>query len=298
MSFHSGELRVQTQAGVREEAQRLCHLINDTIKSSAQEFLHTQQLAVASTVDAKGKVWASLLTGSPGFIQVLNTQNLQINSTPLQTDPINQNLLVNHDIGLLVIDLANRRRLRVNGKSQLNKENIKVQIQQVFFNCPKYIQTRHIEKYVTDLLGESEAFKKNALSAENQLWINQADTFFIASYHPKSGADASHRGGMPGFVQVLNSNQLLFPDYSGNNMFQTFGNLIVNSNAGLLFIDFEQGNTLQITGKAKIIWDLERLKEFTGAQRLVEFDIEQVLETKNACSLRWRFGEYSPANPG
>ncbi|MEA5627118.1 pyridoxamine 5'-phosphate oxidase family protein [Nostoc sp. UHCC 0251] len=297
MSFHSGEITVQTQAGVREEAQRLCNVISSTIKPSAQEFLHTQQLAIASTVDSKARVWASLLTGKPGFVEVLNTQIIQINATPIQTDPLHQNLQNNNNIGLLVIDLANRKRLRLNGKAEVNQENIKVQIQQVFFNCPKYIQIRHIEKTVIDSLEQPETFIRDALSETNQLWITQADTFFIASYHPESGADASHRGGLPGFVQLVNSNKLVFPDYSGNNMFQTFGNLIVNPKAGLFFIDFEQGHTLQLTGKAKVIWDIERLSEFAGAQRLVEFNIEQVLEIRNACSRRWRFGEYSPVNP-
>jgi predicted pyridoxine 5'-phosphate oxidase superfamily flavin-nucleotide-binding protein len=297
MSFHSGEIAVQTQAGVREEAQRLCNVISSTIKPSAQEFLHTQQLAIASTVDSKARVWASLLTGTPGFIEILNTQTIQINATSIQTDPLHQNLQTNNDIGLLVIDLANRRRLRLNGKADVNQENIKLQIQQVFFNCPKYIQIRQIEKNVIDSLEQPETFIRDALSKTNQLWITQADTFFIASYHPESGADTSHRGGLPEFVQVVNSNKLVFPDYSGNNMFQTFGNLIVNPNAGLLFIDFEQGHTLQLTGKAKIIWDIEKLSEFAGAQRLVEFNIEQVLEIRNACSMRWRFSEYSPVNP-
>lgn len=297
MSFHDGEITVQTQAGVRDEAQRLCHVISSTIKPSAQEFLCTQQLAAASTVDVNGKVWASLLTGQPGFVQVLNEQNLQINVTLIHIDPVHHNLQNNNDIGLLVIDLTNRRRLRLNGKAEVNQEKIKVQIQQAFFNCPKYIQVRHIEKTVTDSLGKTEAFIRDTLSDTNQLWIAQSDAFFIASYHPESGADASHRGGFPGFVQVVNSNKLVFPDYSGNNMFQTFGNLIVNPKAGLLFIDFAQGHTLQLTGKAKVIWDAERLIEFAGAQRLVEFDIEQVLEIRNACSLRWCFGEYSPVNP-
>ncbi len=297
MSFHSGEIKVQTQAGVQEEAQRLCHVISSTIKPSAQEFLSKQQLAVASTVDTNGRVWASLLTGKPGFVQALNLQTIQINATPIQSDPLHQNLHTINDIGLLVIDLVNRRRLRLNGKAELDQQKIKLQIQQVFFNCPKYIQVRHIEKTVTDLLGKPEALKTDALSEKHQLWITQTDTFFIASYHSESGADASHRGGFPGFVQVVNSHKLLFPDYSGNNMFQTFGNLIVNPNAGLLSIDFEQGHTLQLTGKAKVIWDADRLSEFPGAQRLVEFDIEQVLESRNATSLRWRFGEYSPVNP-
>ncbi|RAM49251.1 MAG: pyridoxamine 5-phosphate oxidase [Hapalosiphonaceae cyanobacterium JJU2] len=299
MSFHSGEIAVQTQAGVREEAQRLCSLISSVIKPAAQEFLRSQQLAIASTVDAKGRVWASLLTGKPGFVQVLNQQTLQIDGFFLASDLLHQNLGDNPQIGLLVIDLVNRRRLRLNGKAEIQPGGkINVSIEQAFFNCPKYIQVRHLETRTTESLENPVIFTREALNEKDKHWITQDDTFFIASSHPEVGTDASHRGGYPGFVQVLNSNKLVFPDYAGNNMFQTFGNLAVNPNAGLLFIDFEQGYTLQLTGKAKVIWDAECLSSFAGAQRLVEFEIDQILETQNATPLRWRFGEYSPVNPG
>jgi hypothetical protein len=98
-------------------------------------------------------------------------------------------------------------------------------------------------------------------------------------------------------VQVVSDNQLVFPDYAGNNMFQTFGNLRLNSQAGLLLVDFLTGSTLQLVGKAKVIWDPERVQRVAGAKRLVEFDIEEVLETRHAVSWRWRFGEYSLVNP-
>ncbi|WP_315784701.1 pyridoxamine 5'-phosphate oxidase family protein [Fischerella sp. JS2] len=298
MSFHSGEIAVQTQAGVREEAQRLCSLINNVIKPTAQEFLRTQQLVIASTVDAKGRVWASLLTGQPAFVEVLNQQTLQINAFLLPENLLYQNLHDNPHIGLLVIDLVNRRRLRLNGKAEIQPAGeIKVSIEQAFFNCPKYIQVRHLETGITESLENPVVFTRQALNEKDKYWITQADTFFIASSHPEVGADASHRGGYPGFVQVVHSNKLVFPDYAGNNMFQTFGNLAINASAGLLFIDFEKGHTLQLTGKAEVIWDAERLNSFTGAQRLVNFEINQILVTQNATPLRWRFGEYSPVNP-
>jgi uncharacterized protein len=299
MTFHPGEIAIQTQAGVREEAERLCSLISSVIKPPAQEFLRTQQLAVASSIDVNGRVWASLLTGNPGFVQVLNEQTVQIDTPIFPNDPLHQNLQNNPQIGILVIALENRRRLRLNGKAEIQPEGaIKLQIHQAFFNCPKYIQVRYLETEITESIGQSEISISQYLTESQQHCIIQADTFFIASSHPESGADASHRGGNPGFVQVLNNKKLVFPDYSGNNMFQTFGNLVINPNAGLLFLDFEKGQTLQLTGKATLIWDVKRLNAFAGAQRLVEFDIEEVLETRNATSMRWRFGEYSPANPG
>jgi hypothetical protein len=96
---------------------------------------------------------------------------------------------------------------------------------------------------------------------------------------------------------VLNSHQLVWPDYSGNTMFQTLGNIVVNPQAGLLFIDFKSGRTLQLTGRARILWEPERTAEFAGAERLVEFDVEGVVEIDGAHSLEWRFLDYSPENP-
>lgn len=80
-------------------------------------------------------------------------------------------------------------------------------------------------------------------------------------------------------------------------MFNTLGNIAINPQTGLLFIDFESGSTLQLTGKTSIIWDAQQMTEFVGAERLVEFQIEQVLFITDASPLRWRFGEYSPYNP-
>jgi hypothetical protein len=80
-------------------------------------------------------------------------------------------------------------------------------------------------------------------------------------------------------------------------MFNTLGNIAAYKRAGLLFLDFERGGTLQLTGEARVIWDEERAAEFEGAERLVELRVERVIETINASPLRWRFLEYSPFNP-
>jgi hypothetical protein len=80
-------------------------------------------------------------------------------------------------------------------------------------------------------------------------------------------------------------------------MFQTLGNISVNPNCGLLFIDFTRGATLQLTGRAKIIWDQDQFKEFNGAERAVEFRTSEIIELVGAIPLRWEFVSYSPHNP-
>jgi hypothetical protein len=295
--YHAGELAVQARAGVQAEAERLMRGIGTSITPAAQDFLRSQRLAIASTVGTSNRVWASLLTGEPGFVQTISDQIVRINAVPITGDPLRENLLQD-DIGVLVIDLATRRRLRLNGKAEIQADGcIYVYTKQVYFNCPKYIQIRHLNADSSKLQASPQIQNTKVLTYEQQQWITRTDTFFIASFHPGSGADASHRGGYPGFVRILNANQLVFPEYAGNNMFNTLGNISIHPQTGLLFVDFESGSTLQLTGKAKIIWQPERVAEFVGAERLVEFQIHQILEITNAIPLRWQFGEYSPFNP-
>ena len=131
--------------------------------------------------------------------------------------------------------------------------------------------------------------------------IAAADTLFIATAHPGSGADASHRGGEPGFVRpargAAGEDVLVFPDHPGNNMFNTFGNLAASPAAGLLFVDFGGGPTLQLTGTAEVLWEPEEFAVFPGARRAVRFHVAGALETAHGTGPRWRLFQRSPFNP-
>lgn len=296
--YHTGELAVQTRVGRRDMADRIGRGIHSSISPVAQDFLRAQRMAVVSTVDASGRVWASLLTGIPGFIHAVDEQTVQIAATPVFGDPLGDNLRAGADVGLLVIDLAKRRRMRVNGKAEVRPEGrISVRTSQVYANCPKYIQTREWEPYSSAVCLAPDVHRSTTLTTAQQDWITRADTFFVASFHGEGGADASHRGGNPGFIGVLNESTLMWPDYAGNNMFQTLGNIAANPHAGLLFVDFVSGRTLQLTGTARLIWDADRVAEFMGAERLVEFHSDQAVEIAGTNPWRWRLVEYSPFNP-
>ncbi|MGH7164938.1 MAG: pyridoxamine 5'-phosphate oxidase family protein [Nitrospiraceae bacterium] len=296
--YHPGELAVQARAGVQVMACRVDKTIRYSIPTAAADFLGSQPMAVAGTVDARGRVWASLLTGSPGFMHLVDEETFWIDSKPVSGDPLGENLREGAEIGLLVIDLATRRRMRVNGKAKMQSDgSVVIHTKQVYSNCPKYIQVRVLDPAPYKSGVPHSIRCAETLTREQQQWITRADTFFIASFHPEGGADASHRGGNPGFVRILDGRTIQWPDYAGNNMFQTLGNMAVNPQAGLLFLDFERGSTLQLTGQAQIIWDKARVVEFAGAERLVEFRIEQIIEIAGASPLRWRLVERSPFNP-
>lgn len=304
--YHPGEIKVQKRAGVEDLARRTATVIKPDIPQLAKEFVQEQPMVVVASVGGDGKVWASLLTGEPGFMQAEDERTLRVEAGPTRGDPLAENLHDGATVGLLTIDLETRRRMKAKGKIRLLPEGgFRLNTERVYALCPKYIQTRSWEF----LRGEEDgkdgenvdrsldgASRSGTLSKDQRRKISEADTFFIASFNPQTGADASHRGGFPGFVKIVDD-ALVWPDYPGNRMFNTLGNITAEPNAGLLFVDFEQGDTLQLTGEAAVIWDEEIVGSLSGAERAVGFRASEVLEIPHATALRWSFGDYSPFNP-
>lgn len=298
ISFHEGELGVQARAGVRAMAERVGQSVHAAVPPAARHFLATQRFAVVGGLDDGGRVWASPLTGRRGFVSAPGESLVRVEAMPSEGDPLRGALRAGAQVGLIVIDLARRMRMRFNGVVQRETDSLfEVAAREVYTNCPRYIQARAPEAAGGSAAPEPATKRSSGLGAEQRDLVACADTFFIATAHPERGADASHRGGLPGFVRVEGGRRLVWPDYSGNAMFNTLGNLAVDPGAGLLFIDFENGNTLQISGRARIVWDEGRAAEFAGAERVVEFDVEETVETRGALPLRWRLEESSPFNP-
>jgi hypothetical protein len=101
---------------------------------------------------------------------------------------------------------------------------------------------------------------------------------------------------MPGFVSV-DGDRLVWPDYTGNLMYNTLGNIAVHPRAGLVVPDFDSGAVLQLTGRAAIEWDSLRSAEVPGAERLVELIVEEVVEIVGVLPPSVRVLDYSPFNP-
>jgi uncharacterized protein len=225
-----------------------------------------------------------------------NEHTLRVKLPAAADEVLLENLCQNPTIGLLVLDPRTRRRMRINGIAEMNCDgHLRVRVSQVYSNCPQYIQARVFDSEPTKQSLQRTTTAAVLSSAQEEV-IRKADTFFLATHHPQSGADASHRGGLPGFVEVVDEQTLVWPDYRGNNLFQSLGNIQVQPRAGLLFVDFERCDTLQLTGSASIIWNSESLSRFPGAQRLVKYKIDRTRERRAALPQRWRLTEYSPFN--
>lgn len=276
---------MQRRAGVADEAQAVGRIIAQNLPRGAARFLARQRLAVTSSLDKDGRVWTSLLTGRAGFIEAADEKLLRVAAQPIAGDPLAANLAARPELGLLVLDPQTRQRMRFNGRGLVSPDGVFLLVDQVYGNCPKYIQRRRLEADVESPAPAIAPRLSGSLDARQGSWIASADTFFIGSFHPVGGADASHRGGFPGFVRVSGPDRLAFADYPGNGMFNTLGNLSAYPQAGLLFVDFATGDLLQLTGRARIEADFS-----------VVVQVDAVRETPGGSTLRYAFVEYSPAN--
>jgi hypothetical protein len=217
---------------------------------------------------------------------------LRLAGLPAPGDPLRAAFDRPRPAGLLAVDHARCRRVRANGWVRRDGDGLLIRTEQVLRNCPKYIQQREL---VADAdPSPARASLGSELTARQQDWIATADTFFIASWSPDHGADASHRGGRTGFVTVGGATRLSWPDYKGNSFFMTLGNLELNPACGLLFLDWRQGHTLHLTGDSHVDWDD---RSAPGAKRTVHFRVRRVVQVDNATVLRWRFLEHSSFNP-
>jgi predicted pyridoxine 5'-phosphate oxidase superfamily flavin-nucleotide-binding protein len=292
--WHEGEILVQERAGVRQAAEELTGMYRGEVQPGMIGFLAQQRFAVITTIDKQDRVWTSLVTGEPGMLAVPDLQTIRLDAALIETQLPTEHLLTNSKLGMLVIDLARRIRVRINGEAGVEPDgSILLSIKQTYGNCAQYIQRRTVVAPASKW-HEVDSIAGERLTASERDLIARSDTFFLGSVHPESGTDASHRGGLPGFVQIVSDQRISFPDYSGNNMFNTLGNIAVNPSVGLLFFDFESGRTLQLSGRASVDWDPVRAKQFKGAHRVIDIDISAVREIPEATSLRFRFEAYSP----
>ncbi|MET9467078.1 pyridoxamine 5'-phosphate oxidase family protein [Streptomyces sp. NPDC006544] len=287
--YHWGSLAVQDRVGVREHAVHVGRSVTPYVKDVAAAFLAQQPHLVVGAADAAGLLWSSLLTGAPGFVRATGPDRIAVRGGLPEGDPLAEALAsAGTRVGTLSLDPRTRRRMRLNGTLEVTGGGFAVSAEEVFANCPKYLQKRQPVALAAE--GPGVVRRGRALTPGQERAVRAADTFFVATAAGARGADASHRGGLPGFVEVLSPTELAWPDYPGNAMFLTLGNLLTDPRAGLLFPDWESGALLQLSGRAET--------EFgEDGERRVRFRVDAVMESVHPGRLRWSTPEYSPANP-
>ncbi len=253
--FHDGELAVQRQAAVTAAAARLEGMLAQAeLSQGVASFLAGRTFSAMTARDHQGRLWTSPLVGAAGFLEVLDPTSLSVGAAPGPGDPLHR-LDAGQSVGLIVIDYARRRRFRLNGVLTATSANrLTVTVEEAFGNCPQFIPQREISPLESSAAPQGIARgvpSRNTWSAADRATIAAADTFILGSTHVDHGNDASHRGGPPGFVRV-EGQSLWWPDYPGNNLFSSLGNVALDPEVSLLFPDFGTRTALYLNGLATV----------------------------------------------
>lgn len=290
-SFHADERRAQALAGrVLGDTPAIRALMPDQHRT----FFAGLSYLFVGTVDEGGWPIATVAVGAPGFVASPDALHLRIAAPPPPGDPAGPHLREGCEIGLLGLDLSNRRRNRANGTIiARDGDGITVRVRESYGNCPKYIQRRVAEPIEarpgrTDPLSHLDGPARAAIAA--------ADTLFVASRAREGldgGVDISHRGGRPGFVRV-EGDTLTVPDFSGNRYYNTLGNLLGDGRAALLIPDFANGDLLVLQGMVTIDWSGRDSAEFAGAERSWRFEVVRGWRRLDALPFRWSAPEPGP----
>ncbi|EXJ69362.1 uncharacterized protein A1O5_07398 [Cladophialophora psammophila CBS 110553] len=180
-----------------------------------------------------------------------------------------------------------------------------VKIDQSLGNCPKYLNKKHIVAADPKprLLSSSPHLTQKAIDL-----VQSADLFFVTSTHKHEDMDCNHRGGPPGFIRVqqpTNSDEgstIVWPEYSGNNLYQTLGNLESTPHAGLVIPDFETGDVLYVTGDTETLVGAAASKVITKSNLAVSLKVTAARLVENGLPFRGRLMDdasqgRSPYNP-
>jgi predicted pyridoxine 5'-phosphate oxidase superfamily flavin-nucleotide-binding protein len=130
------------------------------------------------------------------------------------------------------------------------------------------LQDRFSSRALADRLDEK--LNRKTFNDADKAFVEASPFFFLATADTEGRPDCSFKGGMPGFVRIAAPDLLVFPDYDGNGMFRSLGNIRVNPNVGLLFIRIgDKPGRLRINGTAEIAFDDPGLEGLPGAQMLI-----------------------------
>ncbi|KAL4804512.1 hypothetical protein BDV18DRAFT_143316 [Aspergillus unguis] len=313
--WHDGEKKMH-------QLLRVPYQDNPTVpflSPNAGLLMRRSPLLAIGALDHEGRPWCSLWGGEDGLATPTSASSFDIR-TPVgkEHDPVVESLLLDaagnsgKPVSFLAIDLENRRRVKLFGKIatgsldvknedegyQTGIANLTVHVDGSLGNCPKYLNAKHIVSAPPDpkLISETPQLHPEAFNL-----LGRADCLFISSSHSNQGMDINIRGGPPGFVRVVSNEPkgavFVYPEYSGNRLYQTLGNLQLNPLAGYVFPDFETGSALFVTGRTEIIVGKDASAVLPRSNMVVRVTVTASRFVEKALSFRGAAGKPSPYNP-
>lgn len=325
MSWNDGEEKMHELLHVPDQDNPTSSMLTP----QASFMLQRAPLLALGTLDSEGQPWTTLWGGNPGFSQplgggIIGTRTI----VDGENDPVVQALVggmaksemaQGNDklVAGLTIDLMTRKRVKIAGRmlaGSLGEVNVEFEedtqrmegapekqdqlqlvtkIEQSLGNCPKYLNQYEIRPA---LVTSKLVSKSPTLSPEAKALISKSDMFFLSSSTIED-MDTNHRGGPTGFVRILSDTEIVYPEYSGNRLYQSLGNLQMNPKIGITFPDYESGNILYTTGTAEILVLEDAAKLLPGSNLAVKVKIEEARLVEGGLPFRGIRKIPSPYNP-
>jgi predicted pyridoxine 5'-phosphate oxidase superfamily flavin-nucleotide-binding protein len=166
----------------------------------------------------------------------------------------------------------------------------------MYHDGSRLLQDKFDSRRIADRL--VEVLHRTSFTDEDRDFIESRIMFFLASADAEGRPDCSYKGGRPGFVRVVTPDTLAFPSYDGNGMFKSLGNVQVNPQVGLLFIDFEKPKRLRVNGIASLHFDDPLRHTFEGSQLIVRVKAEHIFPNCPRYIHRMTLEEISEYAPG
>lgn len=167
---------------------------------------------------------------------------------------------------------------------------------ELYHEGSRELQDRFDTRRIADRL-EKVDLHRAFTEAEREM-IESAPMFFLATIDPDGFPDVSYKGGIPGFVQVVDDSTLAFPDYNGNGMFKSLGNVLANPKVGLVFIRWvDAPKKLRIQGRASLHYSDPLMEDLPGAQLVVRVQAERIFDNCPRYLHRMVLDEYSKYAP-
>ncbi|KAF9525589.1 hypothetical protein CPB83DRAFT_909061 [Crepidotus variabilis] len=328
--WHRGERIARQKLGydkIPSTAHAFSWISGEMPDQHSQFYTTRLQFLPICTLDETGRPWSSLVTGKDarrGFVRHPHYNTLAIDAHLRKGDPLLKNV---HQIGkgdgMLIagvgVELSTRRRNKFAGEvSRLdlieNDAYIELVVNEAIGNCPKYITLRELEPIpkpdpvvVEDQfkLSSSDRLPPDAIS----LILSSDIVFFGTTYSAlesesqayPSHLGLNHRGGAPGFIRVkLDGRTVVLPDFSGNRILTSLGNVEATPLAGLTFVSFLSGDILYITGTAQNLYGDDSRKVMPFQDTITEVYITGFTYVRQGFPLRETSEQkiqLSPYNP-
>jgi uncharacterized protein len=243
LEYHSGQLQIQSEAKTSEVARKLAFWVGPI-----KEFVAGADLILLAVLDQNEMLRFTVLSGKPPLVSSINSRNginFRILIKSVNVEP-------NFGFyGGLAISMANARRVRINGALIQNNIGTVLETKETFTLCKKYIapsimlgDIQHLGPVSRDQISIHDPWLHNV--------ITKSETAFLASISPDGKPDVAHRGGPPGFLKLdTETQQLSWPEFVGDGIFKSAGNIRATNKMTLLIPDFESGDGIEITGQCE-----------------------------------------------